>query len=138
MGQSENQRLPRVQTRLEATLVNSDGVELQVEVTNLSGGGFRLRTTKPLTVGTDVSLRVVNYGDFPAHVRWVNDCEAGGTFLEPVLLKDGDHPVMDLPGEPEEDRRQVQRRRDASELSLEQNNRREAERRERERRGPLG
>lgn len=134
MGQSENQRLPRVQTSLEATLVNSDGDELSVKVTNLSSNGFRLSATKPLTAGTNVSLRVVNYGDFPAHVRWVKGCEAGGTFREPVLLEDGDHPVMDLSDGPEEDRRQAERRKETSDLPVEHADRREADRRERERR----
>ncbi len=89
MRKREEQRSPRVQTSLVAVLVDSDGGELPVEVIDLSNSGLRLRTTEPLIVGEEVSLRVARYGDFSGKVQWVEGYEAGGRFLEPVSLKMG-------------------------------------------------
>ena len=79
-------RSPRVQTLIAATLVDSDGGELAVEVINLSSGGFRLRGGEHLMAGEEVRLRVPRYGDFRARLRWTIGNEAGGSFMEPVLL----------------------------------------------------
>ena len=79
-------RPPRIQTSFEATLVDSDGGELPVEVVDLSSGGFKLRTSEPLVAGETIRLRVPRYGDFPAQIQWVEGHEAGGRFLEPILL----------------------------------------------------
>jgi hypothetical protein len=86
MDRPEGQRSPRVQISLAAILVDSDGGELPVEITDLSSGGFRLRTTEALVAGEAVRLRVSRYGDFQAQVQWVKGHEAGGRFLEPVTL----------------------------------------------------
>ena len=86
MSDREQQRPPRVRTSIEAVLVDSDGGELRVEVTDLSSGGFRLRTDESLVIGEEVRLRVPRYGDFPAQIQWVEGNEAGGRFLEPVTL----------------------------------------------------
>lgn len=86
MSEDEQQRSPRVRTALSAVLVDSDGGELPVEITDLSSGGFRLRAGETLVVGERVRLRVTRYGDFPAQILWVEGNDAGGRFLEPVLL----------------------------------------------------
>ena len=86
MGDCEQQRSPRVRTSIAAVLVDSDGGELPVEVTDLSSGGFRLRAGEPLVAGEQVRLRVERYGDFSAQIQWVEGNEAGGRFLEPVTL----------------------------------------------------
>jgi hypothetical protein len=86
LAQDKEQRSPRVHTSLAAVLVDSDGGELDVQIVDLSSGGFRLRTTEPLVVGEDVRIRVSRYGDFAAQVQWVEGYEAGGKFLEPVSL----------------------------------------------------
>jgi len=80
------QRPPRVQTVIEALLVDSDGGELAVEIIDLSSGGFRLRAGEQLMSGEEVRLRVPRYGDFLAQLQWVKCNEAGGSFLEPILL----------------------------------------------------
>lgn len=67
-------------------LVDSDGGELPVEIIDLSSGGFRLRTTEPLIEGEEILLRVARYGDFQAQVQWVEGYEAGGRFLEQIIL----------------------------------------------------
>ena len=80
------ERANRISTSLPATLVDSDGGRLPVEVTNLSSWGFRLRADEPLMVGERVKLRVARCDDFPARIQWVEGYDAGGRFLAPVSL----------------------------------------------------
>ena len=86
MSEREQIRSPRVRTAIAAVLVDSDGGELPVEVTDISSGGFRLRASEALVVGEQVRLRVPRYGDFAGQIQWVEGNEAGGRFLEPVTL----------------------------------------------------
>jgi len=60
MSEPKEPRSPRVQTSIAATLVDSDGGELNVEVIDLSGGGFRLRANEALVVGEEVQLRCLD------------------------------------------------------------------------------
>ena len=89
LSDREQQRSPRVQTVIAATLVDSDGGELAVDVINLSSGGFRLSAGEQLVMGEEVRLRVPRYGDFRAQLQWVKGNEAGGSFLVPVPLNVG-------------------------------------------------
>lgn len=86
MRASDPPRPHRVGTSFAATLVDSDGGELPVEVTDLSSGGFRLRAGETLVAGEKVRLRVDRYGEFPAQIQWAKGHEAGGRFLEPITL----------------------------------------------------
>jgi hypothetical protein len=86
MSERELPRPPRVRTAIAAVLVDSDGGELPVTVSDLSSGGFRLHAGEPLQVGEEIRLRVPRHGDFPAQIQWVEGNEAGGRFLEPVIL----------------------------------------------------
>ena len=86
MNGSKQNRPPRIQTTYNATLIDSDGGELPVVVTDLSSGGFRLRADEALVEGEQVRLRVPRHGDFPAQIQWIRGYEAGGKFLEPVNL----------------------------------------------------
>ena len=79
-------RKPRVSVEHDATLVMSDGSEHSVTVTDVSSGGFHLKTTETVPIGEHVFLRVARYGDFPAQIRWSLGLEAGGVFLKPVEL----------------------------------------------------
>ena len=79
-------RKPRVSVAHEAIVVLSDGSELAATVTDVSSGGFRLRSEDMLPIGEHVFLRVQGYGDFPAQIRWALGTEAGGVFLEPIEL----------------------------------------------------
>jgi hypothetical protein len=79
-------RSPRVRTSITAVLVDSDGGEMPVEVADLSSAGFRLHAEEALVVGEKIRLRVPRYGDFPAQIKWVKGHEAGGLFLERVVL----------------------------------------------------
>lgn len=79
-------RRPRVSVAHDATLVRADGSEHSVTITDVSSGGFHLRTEDTIPIGEHVFLRVAGYGDFPAQIRWALGAEAGGVFLEPVEL----------------------------------------------------
>lgn len=86
MTGSDRPRPHRVGTSFAAVLVDSDGGELPVQVTDLSSGGFHLHTDETLVAGEKVRLRVDRYGEFPAQIQWVEGHEAGGRFLEPITL----------------------------------------------------
>ncbi len=79
-------RAPRIDGEHSAVLVTADGNIIPATVTNLSGGGFRLESGELLRIGEYVALRVNGYGDFPGQIRWALGAEAGGVFLEPVVL----------------------------------------------------
>jgi hypothetical protein len=83
MSEEGQKRPPRIQTSIEAILVDENGGELPVEVLDLSSGGFRLRASWTLVNGAKVFLRV-RHDEFPAEIIWVDGHEAGGRFLEPV------------------------------------------------------
>ena len=79
-------RAPRVGTRFDAALVDSDGGKIPVIVKDISREGCRLETDGSLTIGEKVQLEVPKYGNFPAQIRWALGKEAGAVFLEPVFL----------------------------------------------------
>lgn len=78
-------RSPRIRTAIGATLVDSDGGEIQVEIVDLSGSGFKIRCDGSLTAGERVILRVSRQDDHAAQIQWARGFEAGGKFLEPVV-----------------------------------------------------
>ena len=80
-------RNSRVSVSHDATLVMADGTEHPATITDVSSGGFKLRTGVTVPIGEHVFLRVARYGDFPAQIRWALGDEAGGVFLEPVNLR---------------------------------------------------
>lgn len=79
-------RSPRVDTRFNATLVNSEGSKHAVVVTDISREGCRLETKELLKIGEKVQIEVPKYGTYPAQIRWALGNEAGAVFLEPVFL----------------------------------------------------
>jgi hypothetical protein len=79
-------RAPRVDTKFEACLTDSDGGKIPVVVTDISREGCRLETDGSLKIGEKVQLEVPKYGTFPAQIRWAVGHEAGAVFLEPILL----------------------------------------------------
>jgi hypothetical protein len=80
-------RRQRIEVSHEAKLVTSLGAEHDVTITDVSAGGFRLRTDVTMPIGEHVFLRVDRYGDFPAQIRWSLGQDAGGVFLESVNLQ---------------------------------------------------
>lgn len=83
---NHTERSRRIDVRYAAVLIDADGQECDVFVTELSSGGFRLAVDALLRVGERVRLRVERYGEFPAEIRWILGGQAGGVFLEPVNL----------------------------------------------------
>ncbi len=79
-------RAPRIEGRHDALVVDAAGRQVNVVVTDISDGGFRMNTSETFSIGEYVALRVARYGDFPAQIRWALGNEAGGHFLEPVVL----------------------------------------------------
>ena len=76
-------RAPRVDVRKAALLINSDGLEVEATILDISGSGFRLRVVDKLYSDELVSLRI-DSDLVRAQIKWVLGDEAGGVFLAPV------------------------------------------------------
>lgn len=76
-------RAPRVDTSFEV-LVRCGASEFEARVTNLSGNGFRLRSTRALEPGLEMLLQVAKRPPVKAVIRWAAGEDAGGLFLEPM------------------------------------------------------
>ena len=79
-------RPPRVDTRIDTFLTDSDGNRIEVVVIDISQAGCRLETPAMLRIGEKVQIEVPKYGTFPAQIRWALGNEAGAVFLEPVFV----------------------------------------------------
>jgi PilZ domain len=79
-------RPPRVDTRIDTFLTDSDGNRISVVVMDISRDGCRLETTAMLRIGEKVTIDVPKYGSFPAQIRWSLGNEAGAVFLERVFV----------------------------------------------------
>lgn len=79
-------RAPRVDTRVQTTLIDSDGGRHKVLVTDISREGCRMETEELLKIGEVVQIEVPKYGTFAAQIRWALGNEAGAVFMEPVFL----------------------------------------------------
>ena len=82
----EIKRAPRVDTRFDTSLIDSDGNTLSVVVIDISREGCRMESDGSLKIGEMVQIKVPKYGTFPAQIRWALGNEAGAVFLEPVFL----------------------------------------------------
>jgi len=82
----EIKRAPRVDTKFETSLIDSDGNTVSVTVIDISREGCRMETDGTLKIGENVQIKVPKYGTFPAQIRWALGNEAGAVFLEPVFL----------------------------------------------------
>jgi hypothetical protein len=80
-----SKREPRTDVRKPAVVVNSDGMEIDALILDISSNGFRLAVDDELRIGEFVSLRVDDEL-VQAQIRWVLGKEAGGTFLSAVDL----------------------------------------------------
>ena len=86
-GSNTAQREKRIDVRLPATLIDSDGIASSVTILDLSSGGFRVEFSGDhLRIGEHVVFRTSRLGDMPAEIRWVLGREAGGVFLQPPKL----------------------------------------------------
>ncbi len=74
---------PRIALRQPATMIDSDGGQLDVVLTDISKDGFRLEAGETLIVGEQVRLRVPRREEYLAEIKWARGLEAGGVFLKP-------------------------------------------------------
>jgi hypothetical protein len=88
-------RSPRIDTKFNAQLTDSDGNGLTVMVTDISREGCRMEMSEEgsLRIGEKVLIEVGRHGTYPAQIRWALGQEAGAVFLEPVFLPDDDPPA---------------------------------------------
>ncbi len=83
---ANNDRAPRVDTQIAATVTDSEGEAIAVTVLDISREGCRLRCSGELHEGERIAITVDRYGSYPAQVRWARGDEVGAIFLEPVVL----------------------------------------------------
>ena len=74
-------RPPRIDLRRSGILINSEGVEIDVVILDVSRGGFRVEVCENLRIGEQVTLLAEHDNRFPAQIRWTLGKEAGGVFL---------------------------------------------------------
>jgi hypothetical protein len=79
-------REPRIAVRYDAVLIEADGCELEVVITDVSRDGFRLESHSLLEAGAEVRIRVGKRPPVRALIRWTRGLEAGGVFVDPVEL----------------------------------------------------
>jgi hypothetical protein len=72
--------------RYGALLIEADGCELHVVITEVSRDGFRLESQAELEVGAEVRIGVGKRPPVRALIRWTRGHEAGGVFVDPVSL----------------------------------------------------
>ena len=80
-GSAERHR--RIDVRRHATVINSDGAEIDAEILDVSAQGFRIKLDDQLRVGELVVLRV-DHEMLEAEIRWALGGEAGGRFVSPI------------------------------------------------------
>jgi hypothetical protein len=80
----EIKRAARIDVESPGLLIDSEGVETEVTVVDLSAGGCRVLTDGTPIIGEHVHLRVGRVSDYPAQVRWALGNEAGLQFTGPA------------------------------------------------------
>lgn len=81
-------REARIAVRYHAVVIEMDGCESPVEITDVSREGFGLVSNCKLDPGQEVWLAVSNSNLAPLRgmIQWTRGNEAGGVFLDPVAL----------------------------------------------------
>jgi len=85
-GCIQTEREARVTLNREAVLTESDGCTLDVTIVDVSKKGFRLQSIAELEVGSEVLLQMDKSPSFRGRIRWTCGHQAGGIFLDPVML----------------------------------------------------
>jgi PilZ domain-containing protein len=88
-GRLEGHEIVPRPTRIDTSfdvLVRCAAGEFDANITNLSGSGFRLRSTGGLEPGWEVLLQVPNMAAVKGLIRWVAGNDAGGVFMDAVAL----------------------------------------------------
>jgi hypothetical protein len=79
-------RPPRTDLRVPVVLINSDGIECNAMMVDLSAAGCRLEVSETPRIGERVTFRDRDGFEFPAQIRWALGNEAGALFLDPVTF----------------------------------------------------
>jgi hypothetical protein len=88
-GRLEGREIVPRPARIDASfdvLVRCAAGEFGASITNLSGTGFRLRSTGVLEPGWEILLEVPRTPPIKGVIRWVSGEDAGGVFAEAVAL----------------------------------------------------
>ena len=76
----EIKRQTRIDVASKGVLIDSERVESEGDVLDLSAGGCRLKTDGTPIIGEHVRLKVGRIAEYPAQVRWALGNEAGLQF----------------------------------------------------------
>ena len=79
-------RATRIEGSHHGVLVDSAGRRYAVTVVDISSRGFKLHTDETFRIGECVGLQVSRYGEFSGQIRWALGKNAGGVFLNPIVL----------------------------------------------------
>ncbi len=66
---------------VQTFVISTNGREIPVVLTNLSTKGCRIWSTKPLTAGERVWVKVPRLGRLGVHIVWVTGGDAGAEFV---------------------------------------------------------
>lgn len=81
-------RAPRFEVEYQGTILDEDGRELSVRVTDINKSGCRILSGETLPIGKKVLVRLPKLGDCSAQIRWSFGEDAGAAFCEPLNLPD--------------------------------------------------
>ncbi len=79
-------RAERLAVDGRAPLAAQNWYNVEVQVRNVSSGGFMAECRDPVLIGSYVSLDVPGIGPVHAQVRWQVGGRMGGMFLDPISL----------------------------------------------------
>lgn len=82
----QTRRDRRVTLNCDAILTEDDGYTIDVTIVDVSSDGFRVKSPTDLEIGSKVLLQMRNVAAVRGEIRWTCGHEAGGIFLDPVVL----------------------------------------------------
>ena len=74
----------RIATSSHTAALCCDGRRRLVRLINLSRTGAMIGNCAPMSVGTQVTLQIIDHGEIDAEVRWAEDGRAGLHFARPL------------------------------------------------------
>ena len=75
------QRPPRWAVKVDTSVIDGCGRELQTTIWNLSDGGFMAECEEKLPIGSHVAIEIPGRGPVRAEVRWVLGWRFGAMIL---------------------------------------------------------
>lgn len=103
----QTRQKPRKELNVPGRFFTGLGVRVDVTLSDISEGGCRFPVgSQKLTIGSPVQIYIAGSGPHRASIRWVENGEAGVTFVEPLdedmieRLERGDLPAAIEESEP--------------------------------------